>query len=236
MKIRRIKAVFMKQMLNLSHNISVLTQLFIFPLLILVTESLTKVGYSVKMVLIVTLSSMFIGLIPMTIVSNIIREDRFTGTFRMMIMSTVKPFEYFIGVNAWVLFVSIVDAFIFGISAGFSDTRLVIFIICFIFGIITTLMLGSLISIAIRGFGQISTGIINVIVITNSVFPIFASLNKTILNITQFSYQQQVYNVIGDLFNNKYGDLWYSFTIIGANFLVFSIFFLILYKKNKLIQ
>jgi ABC-2 type transport system permease protein len=148
MKLRRIKAVFKKQMLNTPHNVGVLIQLLIFPLIIFLTDSIYNIGNSGNMQLVMNLSTMFVGLIPMSIISNIIREDRVSGTFRMMIMSTVKPFEYFIGVNACVLFVSLIDALIFSISAGLSDLRLLIFIMGFMSGIMTTLMLGSVLAVA----------------------------------------------------------------------------------------
>lgn len=64
MKLRRIKAVFEKQ-------------------------------------IVISLSTMFVSITPMLVINNIIRTDRSTNTLRMMILSTVKPMEYFIGINAY---------------------------------------------------------------------------------------------------------------------------------------
>lgn len=237
MKARRIKAVFKKQMMNTPHNIGILIQFSIHPVLMLIIVlSSNQLGDTGKMRVAMSLSTLFVGATPMLVINNTIREDRVTSTLRMLIMSTVKPIEYFIGINAWVLLLSLIDAFIFGILGGFSGLSLITFVSGLMFGVLTTLMLGSVFSIAIRGSSQIVLGFINIISIINGTFPIFASGNKSNLNITKYWYTQQVMDILGDLSANFYGNLYYRFIIIGANLLLFYILFIISYKKNKMIS
>lgn len=233
MKARRIKAVFKKQMMNTPHNIGILIQFSIYPILmfiiVLSSSQLDDIG---KMQVAMSLSTIFVGLTPMLVINNTTREDRATSTLRMLIMSTVKPIEYFIGINTWILLLSLVDAFVFGILGGFSGLRLIIFVSGLMFGVLTTLMLGSVFSIAIRGSSQLVIGFISIISMLNGMLPIFASGNKSVLNVTKYWYTQQVMDIMGDLIDNFYGNFYFRFIIIGANLLLFYILFIIFYKKN----
>jgi len=57
----------------------------------------------IRVLLVSILSTMFTGLTPIITVSGIIGEDKRTNTLRMLIMSTVKPLEYLIGITTFIL-------------------------------------------------------------------------------------------------------------------------------------
>ena len=98
----------------------------------------------------------------------------------------------------------------------------------------TTLMLGAILSVAIKGSSQIAIGFITIMSLLNGFLPVFSMGNKTVLSITKFWYTQQCLDLIGDLFGNFLGNFCNRFLIIGANLLAFSILFIIIYKRNKL--
>lgn len=237
MKFRRIKAVFKKQMMNTSHNFGLLIQFSIYPILMLIVVLSTKqFGENGRMQVAMWVSTLFVGQTPLLAIYNSIREDQATRALRMLIMSTVRPVEYFIGINSWMLLLSLFDALVFGILGGFSGLKLVIFVTGLMLGVLTTLMLGSLLSIAIKGSGQIVIGCISIISLANGLLPMLASVNKFILKITKFWYTQQVMDIMGDLNGDFYGNFYYRFIIIGANLILFTTLFVVFYRRNKVIS
>ena len=236
MKARRIKAIFKKQMLNTSQNIGILIQFSIYPILMLaIVLFFNQLSDAGKIRTVISLSTVFVGLTPMLIISTTIREDRATGTLRMIIMSTVKPIEYFIGVNAWILLLSAINALIFGIMGGFSGLKLMVFVGGLLLAVSVTLMLGSVFSIAIRGSSHLVIGFISIISIMNGLLPFFSAGNQSFLNIVKYWYTQQVNYIMAELYDDIGENLYYRFIIIGTHLLIFSILFAILYRKNKLL-
>ena len=143
MKLRKIIAIFKKLIMDTAYNTNILIQFLIYPLIIFLFIFIIPSDTVLpKMSLVMTLSTMYTGMMPILIVSNIIREDKYTNTLRMMIMSTVKPQEYLIGINAYILFVSLISSFIIGIVGGFDGLRLLLFIGILISGIVTSILLG----------------------------------------------------------------------------------------------
>lgn len=233
MKLRRIKAVFSKQIMDITHNTGILMQFLLYPILMLVMVfALPSDSVAAKMGIVMSLSTMFTGMMPILTINNIIREDKYTNTLRMLIMSTVKPPEYLIGITAYILFISLITSFIFGLIGGFGGLALLCFTGVLMAGIVTTLLLGS--AMAIQSANRSNAGnLITIISLMNGLIPVLGAFNPSILKIAKFWYTTQIRDLIGDLYDNYYENLWYRFLIIGVNFTVFLILFTISYKKNK---
>ena len=164
--------------------------------------------------------------------NSIIREDKWGNSLRMLIMSTVKPPEYLIGITAYILFVSLISSLVFGLIGGFVGFALLLFVSICMAGIITTLLLGS--AMAIQGAKKAGTGtLVTIVSMLNGILPVLGMFNQNISTISKFWYTQQISELIGDLYGNYFGNLWYRFTIIGANFVVFLILFMFSYKNNR---
>jgi len=233
MKLRRIKAVFKKQMMDTAYNRGTLILFLAYPLLTgIITFAASNSSAALKASLVIYMASLYTGIMPMLSINTIIREDINSNSLRMLIMSTVKPFEYLIGINAFTLFIAMIAAFIFGLLGGFGGFELLLFTGILMAGMITTLLLGS--AMAMQGASNMGAGSLIIIVsLLNGLIPVFGMLNKSVLKISQFLYIQQISGLLGDLFGNFYGNLWYRFLIIGVNFAAFLILFIVSYKKSR---
>ena len=233
MKLRRIRAVFKKQIMNMSQNGGILMQFFLYPVITGVMVLVQPVdAVFAKVSLVMTMATIFTGMMPIMTVNSIISEDKWGNSLRMLIMSTVKPPEYLIGITAYILFVSLVSSLVFGLIGGFGGFALLLFVGIIMSGIITTLILGS--AMAIQGARKAGTGtLITIVSLLNGILPVLGMSNQAIANISKFWYTQQIRELMGDLYGNYFGNLWYRFIIIGANFVVFLILFMISYKSNR---
>ena len=115
MKLRRIFAIFKKQILDTSQNTGVIFSFVVFPLMTLMFVLLNSNSSEIyRMHLVMSMSTIFIGMTPFTTINGIIREDKFSNVTRMLILSTVKPLEYLLGVTLYIMAISSVIAIVFG--------------------------------------------------------------------------------------------------------------------------
>lgn len=235
MKIKRIIAVFKKQILDTSQNVSVLFSFVIFPLislLFILMRSDSSEAY--RMGIVMSMSTIFTGMTPFTTVNGIIREDKHTNVTRMLILSTVKPLEYLIGITLYIMTVSSVIAVIFGLIGGLSGASLVWYILSIMLGAFTSLVFGSMMTVQTKNQSG-AAAVVSMIAVINGMLPTLASSSSAFSKIAQFWYTTQISNLIGDIFGSNYSNVPARLLIIGANLAVFLILFTVLFKKNKII-
>lgn len=235
MKLRRIIAVFKKQILDASQNVSVLFSFAIFPLVSLAFV-LMKADSSeaYRMGIVLSMSTIFTGMTPFTAINGIIREDKYTNVTRMLILSTVKPLEYLIGITLYIMTVSSVIAVIFGLIGALSGTTLLLYVLSIMLGTFTSLVFGSMMTVQTKNQSG-AAAVVSVIAVFNGMIPTLASGSEAFSKIAYFWYTTQIQNLISDVFGSNYTNIPERLLIIGANLAVFLILFTVLFKKNRII-
>lgn len=231
MQWKRVKAVFIKQLADTAHNNGVFIQFLAYPIfMFLLLIALPDGKIENRITIVLTLSTTFTGMMPALIINNIIKEDKVQNTLRVLILSTVKPLEYITGITGFILLVSLINAFIFGLLGGLYGIKLLLFIGVMLLGITTTLIFGS--AMAISSASQVgSGGLIMLISMLNGTIPVLSSLNKSYGKVLQFLYTYQIKNMLGDIYDSNF--VWYRIAIVFVNFILFLILFIISYKNNR---
>ena len=235
MKFRRILAVLKKQMLDTAHNTGILVSFAVFPLICLIFVMMRSDGSEIyRMSIVMSMSTVFTGMTPFTAVNGIIREDKFTGVTRMLIMSNVKPLEYLIGITLYIMSFSCVIAVIFGLIGGLTGISLLLFVLSILLGTLTTLVFGSLMTVQTKNQSAASA-VVSMIAIFNGTVPTIAASNPAFSKIARFWYTTQINALLGNVRDCYYANIPERLLIIGANLAVFTVLFTVLFKKNKII-
>jgi ABC-type Na+ efflux pump permease subunit len=90
---------------------------------------------------------MFVGMAPLTCMSAIISEEKEKNTLRALMMSNVKPFEYLIGVGAYVFIMCIIGAVVFAVCGGYEGKDLLVFMTVMGAGILLSALTGAVIGV-----------------------------------------------------------------------------------------
>ena len=94
MRLRRIKAITIKQFASITYNWYMILQFLIYPLIAIFLIFTLPDNIESKISITVSMSIYFVGMIPILAVQSIIKEDQIQNTLRILILSTVKPLEY----------------------------------------------------------------------------------------------------------------------------------------------
>lgn len=231
MKWRRIKAVFIKQIADTAHNKGIIIQFLAIPIMmVLLLLALPSVQIDNKINIVLIMSTTFTGMMPILTVYNIIREDKMQNTLRVLIMSTVKPLEYLIGITGYILFISLINACIFGLLGGLSGFELLAFVGVLMLGIATTLVFGS--AMAMHSASRGGTGaLIMLVSMLNGIIPLLGLFNESFQKVSKYLYTYQINNMLGDIYGNYFD--WNRVIIVCSNLIIFFILFMLSYKNNK---
>lgn len=93
--IRKIKAIFEKQKIDIYRNKRALLMFFIFPIMALIYQLISAEDLSSKGVFL----AMNVIMPPITCLASTVCEERESGTLRCLVFAGVKPVEYFIGIG-----------------------------------------------------------------------------------------------------------------------------------------
>ena len=233
--VRHSVAVFKKQIFDTVYNKILLFQFLFYPLFtLLFLFSPAGVDQS-KMTIVMLMSAMITGMAPIITINNIIQEDKRIGALRMLILSNVKPFEYLVGVTFYITCLSFVTSVFLGAIAGFSFFNFGLYLGGMLLGIIATVFLGSAMAGQAKNGASASLFVV-IISMMNGFVPILATFYPAITNVTRFWYTQAIADIIGDLYDGFYGNLPIRFLTILCNALFFFAFFVVSFKRNKLID
>jgi ABC-2 type transport system permease protein len=232
MKLRRINAVFKKQIKDTLKNKRILFQFIMFPIMALI---ITKMVPQDDPTAIKTVSAIFaviyISMVPLSSIASIIAEEKEKNTLRALMMSNVKPAEYLIGTGGYIFVLTCIGVLFLGIIGGFAGMDLLKYIAVLFVCILASLMLG--ITLGILSKNQMSlAGTITPVIIILAFIPMLSLANETISAVSQILYTKQLNNLIFDLSGSNF--TWDKFAIIGANMAVFFTIFWIAYKKRSL--
>lgn len=231
MSARRIKAVLKKQIMNTTNNWGVLLQYILFPAMLFLT--LTMIPSEEKNAIariVISLSVSFAALIPMLTVRIFIMEDQVQNTMRVLILSTVKPLEYLIGVATYTMLLSLLNVLIFGFLGGLSGIAFLKFIGVMMLCVLTTIVYGS--ALAVFSANRTTSGGLSTLLIIIFGFLPFLGISGSFSKYTSFLYTYQIEGLIGDIYGRQFN--WNRMYIVLANLVVFLIIFIFAFRKNKL--
>lgn len=231
MKLSRMKAVFLKQFADTTHNRGIIIQFLVFPvLMVLLLLALPNHVSQNRITIVLIISTSFTGMMPILTVHNIIREDKLQNTLRVLIMSTVKPCEYLIGVTSYILFISLINAVIFGLLGGLIGVQLLTYVGVLMIGIVITLVFGSAMAMYSASRGGIGSFIM-VVAMFNGIIPMISMFNPSFQKYSSFLYTYQINHMLSDIYNNCFD--WKRLIILFVNFAIFFVLFLVSYKDNR---
>lgn len=214
---RKISAVFKKQILDTLKNKTVLIQFIMMPLIATIMEKSVKIPDMPSNYFVILFASMFIGMAPMTSTASIISEEKENNTLRVLMMSNVKAWEYLLGVGLYILICCSVGAIVFATVGQYKGKEFVCFIGIMMLGIIISELIGA--AIGMWSKNQMSATAITVpVMMLFSFLPMLSVFNEKIAAISQFTFSQKINDWISQIgiytINGK--DIW----IIALNMLV----------------
>ncbi len=147
---KNIKAVFIKQIIDTTKNKTVFIQFLMFPIMTVVMENAIKIENMPEYFFVKLFSVMFVGMAPLTCMSAIISEEKEKNTLRALMMSNVKPWQYLLGIGAYIFIMCMAGTAVFAVLVGYTNTGLSIFLFSMISGIILSEIIGAVIGIFSR--------------------------------------------------------------------------------------
>ena len=226
---KNISVIFLKQLKDTLKNKAVLIQFVMFPLMAVIMENAVKMEGMPENFFVKLFSVMFVGMAPLTCISSIIAEEKEKNTLRVMMMSNVKPFEYFCGIGSYVWLMCMVGAVVFAVCGKFSGKDLAVFLLIMAVGIMISELIGAVIGIFSKN--QMSATSITVpVMMIFSFLPMLSMFNDTIEKIADLTYTQQ----LSDLINGLGGTSISAKNIVVSivNFVLAAVLFDIAYKKR----
>jgi len=230
MQLRKVKAIFWKQLKDTFKNKAILIQFVMFPVLAVIMESTTNIEGLQDNYFVMLFATMYIGMAPLTGMATVIAEEKEKHTLRMLIMSNVRSYEYLIGVGTYVVLACLVGSAVMGITAGYMGGKLVLFTAIMMIGVLLSTLLGAVIGVWSKN-QMVATSVVVPVMICFSFLPMIAMFNEAIGKVSKFTYSQQVNYLlhnIGDM-NVTPENVW----VIISNFIIITILFVYAYRRSR---
>lgn len=224
-------SIFKKQLKDTLKNKAVLLQFVMFPALALIMKNTMKIEGMNEMFFIELFATMYIGMAPLTSMSEIISEEKEKNTLRMLMMSNVKPYEYLVGVGSYVWILCMIGSAVMGIGAGYKEEALAYFMLIMAIGVLVSTLMGA--AIGVLSKNQMAATSISVpVMLVFSFMPMLAMFNEKISKVSRFIYSQQVNNLMSKVnhFSMNAENIW----VIGINMLIIVAVFGFAYKRSRL--
>lgn len=231
MDIRKIYAIWKKQIKDTLKNKEILIQFIMFPVLTAVMQSSMNIEGMPENYFISLFATMYIGMAPLTSMAAIISEEKEQGTLRVLLMSNVKTWEYLIGTGGYVLMICSLGALFFGILGDFRGADLAGFVLVMCVGILISLLLGA--AIGVKSKGQMAaTSIAVPVMMVLSFLPMLASFNDKVAKVSKYLFSHQCSKIMEGIGLHAAGAE--SIVIIGLNFLLVILLFTLCYRRYGL--
>jgi len=228
---KNITAVFLKQIKETFRNKTILIQFLMFPVMVIIMENAIKLENMPEHFFVKLFAVMFVGMAPLTCMSAIISEEKEKNTLRVLMMSNVKPFEYLLGVGAYVFIMCIIGAVVFAVCGGYEGKDLLVFMTVMGAGILLSSLTGAVIGVFSKN--QMSATSITIpVMMIFSFLPMLSMFNENIEKVARITYSQQMSILINGIGNSTIKPE--SIIIIAVNFVVASILFTLAFRKKGL--
>ncbi len=228
---KKIKAVFIKQIIDTTKNKTVFIQFLMFPIMTVIMENAIKIENMPEYFFVKLFSVMFVGMAPLTCMSAIISEEKEKNTLRALMMSNVKPWQYLLGIGAYIFIMCMAGTAVFAVLGGYTNTELSIFLFSMISGIILSEIIGAVIGIFGRN-QMAATSLTIPIMMIFSFVPMLSMFNEGIEKIARIIYSQQISDIINGIGASDLSTE--SIIVIAANFVIALTLFAVVYRKKGL--
>ncbi len=228
---KNITAVFLKQIKETFRNKTILIQFLMFPVMVIIMENAIKLENMPEHFFVKLFAVMFVGMAPLTCMSAIISEEKEKNTLRALMMSNVKPFEYLLGVGAYVFIMCIIGAVVFAVCGGYEGKDLLVFMAVMGAGILLSSLTGAVIGVFSKN--QMSATSITIpVMMIFSFLPMLSMFNENIEKVARITYSQQMSILINGIGNSAIKPK--SIIIIAVNFTAMAVLFSIAFRKKGL--
>lgn len=233
MKYSVIKAIIIKQFKDILKNKSIIVQFVMFPVMSIVLTSSVSVSDIPGQYFVILFASMYVGMAPIIVLSNIIGEEKENGSLRMLLMSNVKPLEYILGISFSVMIICILGLFVMAIAGGYLGFELVNFVIIGSIGMIISILLGSIIGLVSKNQMMANSLSVPAMLICSFV-PMLSMFNQHIKDFGQFLYTQQINQLFTMIPINEFPIK--AMLIIMGNLIVLLIIYIRIFSKRKILS
>lgn len=227
---KNILFIFRKQLKDTLKNKAILIQFIMHPLIAAVMTLSVHIENMPENFFVYLFSSMYITMAPIVSMSSIIAEEKEKNTLRVLLMSNVKSYEYFIGIGGYIFLICMLGAAVFCVLGKFTGIEILYFMGIMAVGILTSIVIGG--TIGTTSKNQIlNTSITMPVMLVLSFVPMLSQFNDVINNAGRVLYSQQIFNLI-----NHTSTLDFkceSIIIIVVNIFISAILFAVLYRKSK---
>lgn len=228
---RSIKAIFLKQAKDMFKNPMVLVMFIIFPVVALImTQLIAKQNdYIPNNMFVTMMSAIFAGMGLVTAASAVISEDIERKSLRFLIIAGVKPHQYLLGTGGFFLLAGTVTSVFFALIGDFTSLETVKFLIVMITGTASSIILGMAIGMFSKN-QQVATSLGMPVAVIIGFVPMIATFDETIAKIASVLYTQQINIIVNDFSASLFKPL----LVIVSNIAVFTVLFVLAYKKKGL--
>lgn len=186
---RNALVIFKKQLKDTLKNKTVLIQFIMFPLMTLVMENAITLPDMPELFFTKLFSVMYIGMAPVTAAAAIISEEKEKNTLRVLMMANIKPWEYLLGVGAYVWTLCMAGAGI--MATGLASTDIPFYLGVMAAGFVVSIAIGA--CIGIFSSNQMSaTSLFVPVMMVFSFSPMLAMFNDKIEKVARVFYTQQL--------------------------------------------
>ena len=186
---RNVGVIFKKQLKDTLKNKTVLIQFIMFPLMTLVMEHAISLPDMPELFFTKLFSVMYMGMAPMTSAAAIISEEKEKNTLRALMMANVKPWEYLLGVGAYVWTLCMAGAGI--MATGLASSDIPFYLGVMAAGFVISISLGACIGI-FSSNQMTATSLFVPVMLVFSFSPMLAMFNDKIEKVARIFYTQQL--------------------------------------------
>lgn len=228
---KNFAAVFWKQRKDIFRNKAVFIQFVMFPVLSWIMENTVKIDGMPEHFFVNLFAVMYVGMAPLTAMAAVVSEEKEKNTLRVLLMSNVKPFEYFAGCGSCIWMACMAGSVAFAVTGKYEGTDFWLFLGIMAAGIVTALLIGA----AIGTWSQsqmAATSVTVPVMILFSFLPMLSMFNETIERFAWIAYSQQIHLLIDQISIRGAGVE--SMMVILGNMTAAGILFACAYRKSGL--
>ncbi len=223
-----VQAIFWKQTKETFKNKTIFIQFVMFPVMTIIMENSIKIDGMEEHFFANLFAVMFVGMAPLTSMAAILAEEKEKNTLRVLMMSNVRPIEYFLGIGSYIWIVCMLGAAVIGLGGGYTGKAYAAFLLIMGVGILVSMLIGAAIG-SISKNQMMATSFTIPVMMILSFLPMLAMFNQTIARIARFTYSEQLRIMISRLDHLEVSPET-AFVIIINILIAFSLF-LFAYKK-----
>lgn len=225
---RNMTAILRKQIKDTLKNKEILIQFVMFPVLAIIMKNAVSIPGMPENYFVNLFASMYIGMAPLVSMAAVIAEEKEKNTLKALMMSGVKPWEYFAGIGIYIWLACMLGALVFGVTGDYKGTAGAAFLGIMAMGILVSMLIGAAIGTASTS-QMMATSLTVPVMLVFAFLPMLAAFNETIEQVARAAYSQQINVLIGQVEHLRIS--FENVFVIGINMLAAFLCFGYAYKR-----